>query len=548
MAIDGSDGPASDYSINFNGSVVSEDHRSGASVYGFTREREMFDANDDEFSEISPLENVTFGGRAFHKFTYRDKLALDFFAIHEERNGGSDQDKPLHERRIAEALTHEMKVGAITYERFFRDYDLLTVYGSGQFLDRDSYYGANNSYSSQGFYDANDPLKSYGFTEDRSYNVGTQYKALFSDNASLVAGIENTGGFLKDNKLGYTDYDNMLISGDSVISVTHVPNTLVADQRSITTGVFAQYDIRLGRTKVSAGLRYDNYCVTDFANNNKETKGQILSPRLSLMFDATKNMQLRASYSQGYRAPQIFDEDLHIETSGSRQVSHEIAEDLSQETSHSVMASLDYHKMIGNVYVGFLAEGFYTKLIDAFVNEIGEANDAGEVIYTRTNAEGGATVQGINMELKVKPMKNFQLSSGFTLQSSLYEEAQDFDEKHFFRSPNTYGFFALDWDFHKGFCLSGSGNYTGEMLVPYFGTQNPSGELRSSDAFLDLGAKLSYKYKLNGASVEFSAGMKNILNSYQSDFDTGIDRDPAYIYGPLNPRTIFFGIKFGNIL
>ena len=86
------------------------------------------------------------------------------------------------------------------------------------------------------------------------------------------------------------------------------------------------------------------------------------------------------------------------------------------------------------------------------------------------------------------------------------------------------------------------------MLVPYFGTENPEGELRSSDPFYDLGVKLAYTVKLNGASVEFSGGMKNILNSYQDDFDHGINRDPAYIYGPLNPRTIFVGIRFGNLL
>jgi len=45
-----------------------------------------------------------------------------------------------------------------------------------------------------------------------------------------------------------------------------------------------------------------------------------------------------------------------------------------------------------------------------------------------------------------------------------------------------------------------------------------------------------------------SAGIKNILNSYQSDFDYGINRDPSYIYGPMAPRTLFFGIKIGNPL
>ncbi|MCK5694111.1 MAG: TonB-dependent receptor, partial [Bacteroidales bacterium] len=253
-------------------------------------------------------------------------------------------------------------------------------------------------------------------------------------------------------------------------------------------------------------------------------------------------------YSQGYRAPQIFDEDLHIETSGSRQVLHQNDPDLKQETSHSIMASMDFNRQIGRVYTGLLVEAFYTRLVDAFANEIGEADADGTVIYTRVNSEGGARVQGVNMEFKLRPSRDFALTSGFTLQSSKFEEPQDFNEVHFFRAPDSYGFLAVDWDFARNFCLSGTANYTGKMLVPYFGTENPEGELRTSDDFLDMGLKLSYTIKLNGASVEFSGGIKNILNSYQNDFDTGIHRDPAYVYGPLTPRTVFVGIRFGNLL
>lgn len=42
--------------------------------------------------------------------------------------------------------------------------------------------------------------------------------------------------------------------------------------------------------------------------------------------------------------------------------------------------------------------------------------------------------------------------------------------------------------------------------------------------------------------------MKNISKSYQSDFDSGVDRDPSYMYGPISPGTLYFGIKFGNKL
>lgn len=532
LGVKGSGGEAMDYSVNFNASVVSDDHKSGISLYGFTRKRDLFDANDDGFSEIAPLENLTFGARAFHRFGYRDKLAVDFFAINEKRDGGNKQDYPLHERDIAEALTHNMKVAGVTYERFFRDYDLFSVYASGQFLNRDSYYGAAKT------------LDGYGNSNDNSYNVGMQYKTNFGK-SSLVAGLENTGDFLLDKKLGSPFYS---IVNDS-IKIDHSENTIVSDQSSITTGVFAQYELKLNKFKIVAGARYDHYKIADFTPDGETKTGDVVSPRLSVMYEVLKELQARVSYSQGYRAPQIFDEDLHIETSGSRKVIHENAMDLTQETSHSIMASFDFNKLIGTVYTGFLMEGFYTKLVDAFDNNYGAADENGTVIYTRVNAEGGATVKGVNMELKLKLLKDFSLTSGFTLQTSEFEEPQeDFNEKRFFRTPNQYGFFALDWDFYPNACFSTTGNYTGRMLTPYFGTENPAGELRESDRFFDLGAKLIYTIKLNGASVQFSGGIKNIFNSYQNDFDTGVNRDPSYIYGPVLPRTVYVGIKFGNLL
>lgn len=535
IGMNGSGGFAPDYSVNLNTSLISNDNRTGISLYGFSRDRKMFDANNDGYSEIAPMSNLTIGTRLFHKFGLRSKVAIDFFNINEERNGGNRQEYPLHERDVAEAVKHDIKTGAVTYEQYFRDYDLLTVFASTQHLMRDSYYGANRS------------LKDYGRTEDLTYNTGIQYKT-FLGNSSLIVGFENTGGFLTDEKLGYPDYDNATIVNDTIISVSHADNTLISDQSSVTTGAFLQYDLKINRFKFGLGGRLDHYSIIDNAKNNEAKKGNVFSPRISLMYEVLPSLHARLSYSRGYRAPQIFDEDLHIETSGSRQVINVNDPDLKQETSHSIMTSLDFNKLIGTVSTGLLIEGFYTRLNDPFVNEIGVPDEDGKVLYTRMNAEDGAAVKGVNIELKIKPLRDFSFTSGFTIQSSKYDIEQEFDTRDFFRTPSDYGYFNLDWDFVKNICLSVTGTYTGKMLVPYFGplTDPDIGELRKSDPFFDQGSKIHYNIKLNGAILQVFTGVKNIFNSFQSDFDSGIDRDPAYMYGPVSPRTIYFGIKIGN--
>ncbi len=537
VGLEESGGSKTDIQANCNTSVVSDDLKSGITLFGFTRDRGMFDANNDSFSELTPIKNLTLGTRIFHRFGYRDKLSFDFFTIREKRDGGNKQDYPIHERDIAEVLNHDFKTAALTYDKFLREQDLLSVYASGQLVERDSYYGAEQS------------MTDYGNSVDRTYNIGVQYRALLG-NSILVTGVENTGGFLVDKKLGYPDYDSAVIENGEITGIPHIGNTCIADQASITTGIFVQYDLDLGRAKIALGGRYDFYSITDRADKGQgKTTGSVFSPRVNLMYGLSEALKARLSYSQGYRAPQIFDEDLHIESSGSRQVIHRNDSDLKQETSHTILASLDFNGLIGSTYIGLLVEGFYTRLIDSFANEFGDPDEDGTVIYTRINSEGGATVQGLNIEFKLRPMKSFSLSSGFTVQSSKYDENQEFDENKFFRSPDAYGFLAIDWDFAENTCLSVSGNYTGKMLVPYFGTETDPdiGELRQSDPFFDLGIKLEQTFKLNGASLQMFGGIKNIFNSYQSDFDTGIERDPGYIYGPLSPRTVYFGIKFGNL-
>lgn len=537
VSVEGSEKAAPDYSADFNTSLVSADNKTGFALYGFSRERSSFDANNDNFSEIPKMNNLTFGSRIFHRFGIRGKMDMDFFNIMEEREGGNKLDFPLHERDIAESVKHDLKTGSVTFEQYFRSYDLLSVFLSVQQIDRDSYYGANRS------------LKDYGKTKNLTCNLGILYKAVF-ENSTVMASAERTSDYLVDKKLGYPDYSSAVLMNDSVISVPHTENILVADQSSVTSGCFVQYEIKLSRLRIGLGGRYDHYKISDNTDEGNANEGNVFSPRVNIMYKVVESLQARISYSQGYRAPQIFDEDLHTETSGSRRVHHINDPALRQETSHSAMVSLDFNKLIGTVNTGFLIEGFFTRLSNPFVNQIGMADENGDVFYTRSNASNGATVKGINMEMKIKTLENFSFVSGFTFQTSNYDAIQQFDHNSFFRTPGNYGFFAADWDFAKSMCLSATGTYTGKMLVPYFGPQTDSdaGELRESNPFLDLGTRLSYNIKLNGAGIQLYVGLKNIFNSYQSDFDTGINRDPGYIYGPVSPRTVYLGIKFGNLL
>ena len=44
-------------------------------------------------------------------------------------------------------------------------------------------------------------------------------------------------------------------------------------------------------------------------------------------------------------------------------------------------------------------------------------------------------------------------------------------------------------------------------------------------------------------SLQLNAGIQNITNAFQKDFDTGAGRASSYMYGPGSPRSFFAGFK-----
>jgi outer membrane receptor for ferrienterochelin and colicins len=530
---------ANDNLLTFNTSIVSENSKTGMAIFGYMRNKDPFDANADGFSEHTSIKNTSFGLRLFHRLNSKNKLSLDFFNINEYRRGGNKHDLLPHLTDITELADHSINSGAITYDRFMRKGEKFSAFISGQNVDRDTYYGAEKS------------LSDYGNTKDLSYVFGAQYK-IIKKKYNFIAGIENQGSTLVDRKFGYPDIDNGSIDfSDSSFSFDYTENSLVSDQFINMFGTFAQWEQDFKKLQISAGLRFDNYMIIDKSESAESKSGNVLSPRLTAKYDIRDNLQARFSYSQGFRAPQIFDEDLHIESSGARKVLHRNSPDLTQESSKSYMFSLDFSKEYKKSAFTVLLEGFYTQLENAFVNEYGDIDENGIIIYTRVNSEEVSVIQGINMEFNYAPNYDISFTGGFTVQKSVYGDLQEFDSKRFFRTPSDYGYFVFDWDASKKLSISATANYTGKMLVPYFGPtlDNPEdGELRETERFYDFGAKVSYKIKLKSSTMQIYAGVKNIFNSYQNDFDSGIERDPGYVYGPINPRTIYIGLKFGNML
>lgn len=87
------------------------------------------------------------------------------------------------------------------------------------------------------------------------------------------------------------------------------------------------------------------------------------------------------------------------------------------------------------------------------------------------------------------------------------------------------------------------------MYVPHLAGYIANDRLEKTRDFMEFNLKTAYTFQLTKSfQLELNAGVQNLLNEYQQDFDFGVERDANYIYGPSRPRTYFIGLKLGNKL
>ena len=378
-----------DNNTSLNASLVTDDHRAGLYVFGQNRHRDAYDHDGDGYSEMPKLKNQTVGFRSFLKTSTYSKLTFEYHHLQEFRRGGNLLNRPPHEADIAEQIQHSINGGGLKFDYFApNEKHRLTVYTSAQHTDRDSYYGSKKDQNA------------YGKTTDLTFIGGSQYvysfgKCLFMP-ADLTAGLEYNRDNLKDDMWGYNRYTKQTVNIGSA---------------------FLQNEWKNEKWSILLGGRLDKHNLINHV---------IFSPRANLRFNPSEDINLRLSYSSGFRAPQAFDEDLHIENVGGTVSMIERAKNLKEEKSQSFSASADMYHRFGAFQVNFLVEGFYTRLSDVFVLEnIGERD--GILIKERRNGSG-AKVLGLSMEGKMAYLSLFQLQAGVTLQQSRYDEPEKWSE------------------------------------------------------------------------------------------------------------------------
>lgn len=534
---------------NIQGHASWVDEKSGVQVWGALRNRAPFNANPDElydrdgdgipetaddFSELTRLQSAAIGARYWNRPTYNSRWQIETRGLYEFRRGGNRFDFEPHEADIAEQLIHRTAGLNGQYEWFEPNgRQRFTAYGAATYTSRSSYYGAGGNHPDP---DVREQARNYyGETEDQIANAGLLYGYTWNEYHSAIAGIDIQYNHVQDDMPGYSRSIN---------------------QTTFTPAIYAQWSWTLNEYfTIQSGARYDRPQITSInafggesALNRADTY-DAFNPRLSILYKQSHHFRVRASFATGFRAPQAFDEDLHLSTLGGDARIVRLSSNLEVEKSNSwnLGVELDHHSgpWEGRVSI----DGFYTQLANPFVDVpftdvLVENGDTIALIDTKINDPNGAYVAGANIELEwVHP--KWAIQAGWTLQAARYEEAREWypgwTTDKMLRAPWSYGYALVGYIPNDRWRTDLSATFTGSMVTP----NERLGKLVTTPFFADVNASIQRKWEIKNAHFTTEVGVYNILNQYQSDVEVGWERDANYFFGPIRPRSIYLSVTYG---
>lgn len=461
------------------------------------------DLTGDGFTEVSRRYLDAFGARfSRYLLANRAKLTVETTRFEEDRRGGDLLRLPPHEATIAESIQSRRLAGSATwFHAVSRRFDYRTTWALAG-TDRESYYGTDR-----------DP-NAYGTTDNLLSVVDTQFNH-YAGRHTMSWGLQASAESLSDRQPAYDRF---------------------TDESYRNAGLFVQDDWAFAPGwQVVYGVRADRHSAIDRV---------IASPRAALMYSPRENLDVRASVARGFRAPQVFDEDLHLSSVAGEARIIRLAPDLREETSTNLMAGVEWKPVAGHGQALVEINVFHTALSDLF--HVGEGDDPATDAFEflKSNA-GRAQVYGIEMNLGWGIEDKLIFQGGVVEQRARFAEPEvDFGSRDFFRTPRRYGNFTVTWKPRAIGDLFVGLRYTGPMKAPHYAGFIAQTRLETTRPFVTIDAAFARPVITTAAGrVVLTINGRNLTNAYQDDVDQGPLRDAAYVYGPRFPRSLAAGLR-----
>jgi outer membrane receptor for ferrienterochelin and colicins len=482
---------------------VSGDRKTLVTTFGQINRVKPLDFDGDGFTEVGRrgLEAV---GTRVHRIMLEDRgeLSFDFSHIRENRRGGNNLHLPEYMADIAESVASRRSTLSTGWKHYIRPDLDYRMTGSFAYMERDSYYGAGMD--PDAFGETSNPLLVF----DSQLNH-------YQGNHVLSFGVQHSSDYLEDIQPAYDR---------------------LTDEVYRNTGVYAQHSWSFARGwEALYGGRVDKH---------SEVGNARFSPRTGLKWSPRFDLSFRGTVARGFRAPQVFDEDLHVTQVGGEGtiISNDV--NLQPETATSFMLGAEWRPTFGSNSGLVEINTFSTRLNDLF-NVIDTNNPAtSDREFTRVNF-GTGKVEGVEVNLGYARGNRFRVEGGFVFQKGRYDQPEpDFDSHDFFRTPTGQGTLSTFWDIPSVGELFFGVRHTGAMLLPHYEGFIPEDRLEKSKAYTVMDANITRQLPMfSNHGLALTIGVKNLTNAYQTDLDRGPLRDAGYIWGPRFPRTVSISLR-----
>jgi outer membrane receptor for ferrienterochelin and colicins len=515
------------------------EHRAAATVFGEYRTAEAIDLDGDGFTDVTEKDFYTTGTNLWIYPTPESRLSANYAYTWEERRGGDRFDLVPHETRITEQLEHRWHRGGLFWQQNLSPDFFFKIGGSVSRIERDSYYGGVGAVAlpGQAGFDAaayaaavEDARLLYGFTESTRTYLDSIFTRRWSRH-TLSFGAQYKVDDVFDEK---RDDSGQPLRTDGSLA-TRAGEDPIADDSFDNLGFFIQneWDPSADWT-IIGGVRADKH---------SELEDWVFSPRLAGRYTVDPEWTLRASVSTGFRAPEIFDEDFHIEILDDPTRTRN-APDLKEESSLSFATGFIWTPAFADNRLQAEVEFYRTEIEDTFnVSDIVFTDPGGDAFKLRENV-GGSVVQGFEANVLYRFTDAFSIEGGINYTDARFDEPQEVIpgvfESRYVESPRWSGVAQLNYRNEAWFDVFLGVVYTGPMIA----VNEAEGYLNRETAHffvVDLSLKkhLALGSAKDAPHLDLTVGVRNLLDERQDDLTTGPERDAGYFYGPRFPRSFF---------
>lgn len=501
---------------------------SGVSLFGHYEDAPAVDYDSDGYTELAKRKLAIAGARTRLALSERSTLLADYQFTAEDRRGGNRLDQPEFFANIAESIDTRLHRGSISFEqKVGGDTTLVAAYALA-LVERGTFYGGLGEVETDPTAPGFDAAALAAATAISRNQYGT------TDDSLHFAELRGETGFGPHSIIGGVQYRFEKVD-DRNLDVDGKFRSQLVDDSFDDIGVFVQDEWSLrDNLRVVLGGRVDW---------SSELEKSVFSPRAGLWYSPSEPLVLRANFSTGFRAPEVFSEDLHIDTLGGAPIRASNAPGLTQESSQSFALGFDYRPTWNEGAFTLDGQAYYTTLENTFfLGEIQEEPD-GSLFRLRTNV-GGSTIAGGEMTATYRASKRLQGSVGLSYIKARYDEQQivfadentTLTTRRYLKTPELTGVAQILFEpverFQGFFAL----RYLGPMDV----LNNRTASIVRTPRYLV--ADLTFtRHSPVGAEgdVDVTFGIKNLTDARQKDLEMGATRDSDYVYGPRAPRTLF---------